>query len=117
MNRLRFLWKRQPVVLSAFLVASAVALFFLGRMVVFTIYWAGHRNVPIAGWMTPLYIERSWDLPKFTLRDPLGLKPLEKGQRPQTVAEMARARGITEAEMIALVQSLVDDARAGARRP
>lgn len=117
MNRLRYLWKQQPLVLSAFVAATLVALFFLGRMVVFTIYWAGHQNEPIAGWMTPLYIERSWDLPKFTLRDPLGLKPLEKGQHPQTVAEMARTRGITEAEMIALVQSVVDDFRAKAPHP
>jgi hypothetical protein len=111
-KRLRILWQRQPVVLSAFLIAAALALFFAVRAVSGAIYWATHSDEAVKGWMTPGYVERSWDLPRKTLAGPLDLKPLEPGQHPQNLRELALARGMTEAEMIALVEAEVAKAQA-----
>jgi hypothetical protein len=112
LNRLRILWRQQPVILSAFLIAAALALFFAVRAVSGAIYWATHTNEPVKGWMTPGYVERSWHLPKKTLAGPLDLKPLEPGQHPQNLRELAIARGMTESEMIALVEAEVAKAEA-----
>lgn len=112
MTRLRLLWRRRPLVLVAFVLATLAAAVFLGRAVVATVYWSAHHEVPVAGWMTPSYIEHSWQLPKYALRAPLGLTPPVKGEHPLTVAEMARTRGVSEAEMVAQVQKLVDAAAA-----
>lgn len=117
MTRLGILWRRRPVVLVGFVLATLAAALFLGRALVATIYWSAHQDVPVAGWMTPAYVEHSWHLPKFSLRAPLDLEPLRNGERPQTIGELARSRGIPEAEMIARVQKLVEDASARGPQP
>jgi acyl dehydratase len=48
------LWKQRPLLVSAFVLACALTLFFGGRLVVQTIYWANpaHHNQQVQGWMT-----------------------------------------------------------------
>ncbi len=117
MNRLRILWQRQPIVLSAFIIAAAFALFFAVRAVSGAIYWANHRDEPVKGWMTPMYVDHSWGLPRATIGQALGLTKPEPGQKLQNLRELARARGISEAEMIALVEAAVAKAQAGMPSP
>jgi hypothetical protein len=117
MNRLRILWQRQPVALSAFIIAAAFALFFAVRALSGAIYWASHRNEPVKGWMTPMYVDHSWGLPRATVGLALGLKRPEPGQKPQNLRDLALARGITEAEMIALVEAAVAKAQAEKPKP
>lgn len=85
-------------------------MFFALRLVVFTLYWAAHSEEPIKGWMTPGYVERSWDLPRRSLAGALDLTPLAPGQHPQTIAELAADRGITVADMVVLVERAVAEA-------
>jgi hypothetical protein len=117
MTRLRFLWRRRPVVLVAFVLATLAATLFLGRALLATIYWSAHQQMPVAGWMTPAYVERSWHLPKFALRAPLDLKPPASGEHPQTLGDLARSRDMPEAEMVAHVQKLVEAASRQAPPP
>lgn len=92
------LWARHRWLLLAFLAASALALFFTARAVVFAAYWTDHKDEAIAGWMTPGYVVHSWDVPPEVVGAALGLSR-EDGDRRRTLAEIAAARGVPVAEL------------------
>lgn len=111
MKRLFMAWHMRPWLTSAFLLACAVTLFFAGRLVFFTAYWATHREVPVEPWMTVGYVARSWGLDPRLLDAAAGLpEPQVKGH-PQSLAEIARDRGVPVAEVIAGVEAAVADLR------
>lgn len=103
------LWRSRPYLVTAFLLASAVTLFFAVRLLVSAIYWANpaHREQTVEGWMTIRYIARSWDL-KGPDIDALANLPLPhlKG-RPQPLVEIARDRGIPVADVITAVEKAI----------
>jgi hypothetical protein len=107
MKRFLDLWRARPVLGSAFLMACAVTLFFAGRLTVFTVYWATHREVPVEGWMTVGYVARSWGLDPRALDAEAGLPPPEVKGHPQPLAEIAKARGVPVAEVIAEVEAAI----------
>ncbi len=72
-----FQFVRQHKALSlAFLLATVVTIFFLIRTTVSFVYWSNPDYVdqPIAGWMTPLYVSKSWDLPPDVVANALSLE-------------------------------------------
>lgn len=97
-----------------FLLALAVTLFFLGRIVVSAIYWSAHAEEPIRPWMTVGYIGHSWDLPAREIDERAGL-PLPVEGRPFTLQEIAADRGVPVEEIIALVEATVAEMRAERR--
>lgn len=112
MRRMLLLWKARPVLTSAFLLACAVTLFFTGRLAVYTVYWASHREIPVQGWMTVGYVARSWGLDGREIDARAGLPlPGVKG-RPQPLSEIAAERGVPVSEVIATVEAAVAELRA-----
>jgi hypothetical protein len=84
------LWRQNKIALIAFLLAAALTLFFLGRFVLFTVYWSdpAHRDQRIEGWMTPGYIAHSYHVPRPVVVDALGLEtPLDKRRSVQQIAD------------------------------
>ena len=106
---LTYLWRHHRIALIGFGLALAVALVFAARLTLFTIYWAdpAHRQQPVAGWMTPGYIARSWEVPPEVIRAALP----ETGRRP-TLAQIAEAEGIPLPELIAGIEAAIAGARA-----
>lgn len=109
---LRKLWARHPVLLAAFVLAAGLSVFFTGRIVIKTVYWATHREEQIAPWMTLGYVGRSWGLDPRALGDRAGLPLPDRGHAP-TLQEIARDLGLTEAEVLARVEEAVTTLRAG----
>lgn len=113
MKKIFTAWQARPSLTSAFLLACAVTLFFAGRLVFFTAYWATHREMPVAPWMTVGYIARSWGLDPRALDAASGLPEPEVKNRPQSLAEIARDRGVPVDEVIAEVEAAVTRMREG----
>ena len=113
MSALARLWQGHRAVVLAFLAAAAITLFFAVRLVVFALYWSdpAHRDQHPAGWMTPGYVARSWQVPRDDLVGALGLAP-EPG-RPRTLAEIAAARGAPVEAVLAEVEAALAELRAG----
>jgi hypothetical protein len=112
MNRLLTLWRARPWLTSAFLLACAVTLFFAGRFVAFSVYWATHQEVPVEPWMTVGYVARSWGLEPRALDAAAGTPIPEVKGHPQTLEEIARDRGVPVDEVIADVETAVERMRA-----
>lgn len=113
MKRLFTIWQAPPWLTSAFLLACAVTLFFAGRLVFFTVYWATHQEMPVEPWMTVGYVARSWGLDPRELDAAAGLPVPEVKGRPQTLKEIAADRGVPVAEVIAEVEAAVARMRTG----
>ena len=103
---LKLLWRKHRLLLSAFLLALAVTIFFAVRMTVFWVYWSDpeHRNQPIQGWMTPRYIAHSWQVPPELVGSALGLEP---GAGRITVDEIARERNVPVEAVIAEIMEAI----------
>jgi hypothetical protein len=110
------LWRQRPYLVSAFLLACAVTLFFGVRFVSKAIYWANpaHQQQAVEGWMTVGYIAKSWGLDPRALDDLAKLPlPEEKGH-PQPLVEIARDRAVPVSEVIADVEAAIAQLQAGA---
>ena len=107
MKKLFIIWHNRPLLTSAFLLACAVTLFFAGRLVFFTAYWATHQEMSVQGWMTVGYVARSWGLDPRELDAAAGLPVPEEKGRPQALAEIARDRGVPVSEVIAQVEATI----------
>lgn len=107
MGRLAHLWAHHRLALLGFVAATLLTLFFAGRMVVFSLYWAdpAHRNQPVEGWMTPGYVAHSWHIDPGALGQALGIAP-EPGRR-RTLEQIAAERGIPPEALIAQVEALI----------
>lgn len=106
------LWRRRPVLTTAFLLACAATLFFSGRFVVQTVYWANHQEEPVRPWMTVGYVARSWGLEPMTLDLAAGLPLPEVKGRPQPLSEIAKDRGVPVEQIIAEVEAAITTLRA-----
>jgi hypothetical protein len=60
---------------------------------------------PVEGWMTPGYVQRSYDVAPEALADALGVDP--GTARGQTLNELAKARGLPGDVLLAAVQAVV----------
>jgi len=111
-SALSYLWHYHRPALIALAAALAIALFFAVRLTVFTIYWSdpAHHEQPLAGWMTPGYVARSWDVPPEVIRAAL---PARSGTDTHpTLAQIAEAEGLPLPELIAALEAAIDAARA-----
>lgn len=100
MRQLKSAWRRHPVVLTAFLLACAVFVFFAVRMTFAALYWAdpARQNQTLEGWMTPGYVARSWDVPRETVLTWLGDAAPTGGRK--TLAQIAQDTGVPLAQII-----------------
>jgi hypothetical protein len=104
---------KQNIVLSvAFAAALALTLFFVGRLTVSTIVWSDpdRHEQPIAGWMTPRYVSRSWDVEPDVVAYALRLE-MDRTARRMTIKEIAAARGRSLDGLIVELESVLLDVR------
>ena len=106
------LWRKRPLLTTAFLLACAATLFFSGRFVVQAVYWATHQEEPVRPWMTVGYVARSWGLEPMELDLAAGLPLPEVKGRPQPLSEIARDRGVPVEAVIADVEAAIATLRA-----
>ena len=110
-DRVNLLWRRHRGLVLALVAACLVTLFFAIRLTVSTLYWAGHRDAALAGWMTVGYVAHSYDVDRLRLAEVLGLDP---SQRPRlTLDEIAARSGMPLAEVEATVLAVIAAERAG----
>lgn len=112
MKRMLTLWRARPWLTSAFLLACALTLFFAGRLVVHTVYWAAHQEEAVQPWMTVGYVARSRDLDGREIDAIAGLPLPEVKGRPQPLSEIAADRGVPVSEVIAEVEAAIQTLRA-----
>lgn len=106
MTRILRFFRDDPFLAWAFVLVLAVFLFFAARFTMSAVYWSDprHADQTPAGWMTPRYVARSWDVPPEVIGEALSLTADGSGRRV-TLAELAAARGMT---VEALSAELVD---------
>ena len=109
---LRHLWLHRRLSLIAFVAACCVALFFLLRFAVATIYWSdpSHLEQLPAPWMTPGYVARSWDVDPREVAEALGLDP-DTPPHGRTLADIAEAQGVPVNVLIDDLTAHLSDAR------
>ena len=98
-------FRRHPVLVSAFVAFTLLALFFAGRFTFQAIYWSTHQNQPVAAWMTVGYIAHSWKLDPRDLDTAARLPP--PAGHPLTLGEIAIRRGVPVSEIIAAVEAAI----------
>ncbi len=103
------LWRARPYLVTSFLLACALTLFFGVRFVSQAIYWSdpAHHNQSVQGWMTVGYVARSWDLNGREIDAIAGLPLPEVKGHPQPLLEIARDRGVPVADVIAEVERAI----------
>lgn len=100
---------RQHMILSlAFLIAGLVTLFFLVRFATSTMVWTDPalQNQKIAGWMTPRYVTRSWQVAPEVVSSGLGVEMDGSGRR-LTLTEIAAAQGRSVDDLIAELEAAI----------
>lgn len=103
------LWRQRPVLVSLFVLASMLTVFFGARFVGQALYWAdpAHHHQRVEGWMTVGYIARSWHLEARDLDKLADLPGPKAKNRPQPLSEIAADRGVPLAELIAEVEAAI----------
>ena len=107
------LWHHHRWLLVAFSTALVLTLFFAVKLFLFAPHWMGPRPDPgpIAGWMTPKFLVHAYHLPPGGLERTLGYAFQQKN--PQTLSEIAVAKGVTVIALIAKIQAQIDKMKPG----
>lgn len=103
LRKIRQIWRRHPWRFSGFAIMAVVTLFLALRICLATFYWSSptSREMAIEGWMPVGYIARSWDIPRETLAEALGIEP---GSAPRrSLASIAAEQGVSVEELTARI--------------
>lgn len=113
MRRLSYLWREHRVLSLAFVVALALTVVFLFRIIIGMIYWADpmHQDRAFETWMTPRYISMSFDLPREEVLDALGIQEGEL-KRPTTLRRISKHTGVSIKDLEAAVEEAAAKFRA-----
>lgn len=102
-------FRRHPVLFPVFVLALVAVVFFGMRTVHDAVRWGDRfgQEPVVAGWMTPRYIVRTWNIPPRLIADVLELKP---GEAPRmTISELALERGMTPPELADALEQAIRD--------
>jgi len=112
MKRVVRTFKEHPFLTSSFVIAFAVTLFFVMRMVVFTVYWSdpAHRDQKVQNWMTPGYVSKSWDLPREDIE--ALFKSLNLPIERKSIGRIADENGISVDELTRQIEAVIAAYRA-----
>ncbi len=108
---IRRLWRKSPVLTFAFALALAATLFFAGRAVMFAVTLSYRAELPVAGWMTPRYIARTYGIERDDLA--LILSTADRDDLRQPLYTIAREQGVSVLDLIDGVQQAIDLRNAG----
>ena len=105
MTRFQQFARENWALLSVFLLALAVALWFGVQFVLQFIYFHDPRNqdVELKGWMTPKYVVLTYDLPRSLVAEILGLT--DPSQRGRPLRRIADDLGLTMEELTERVRA------------
>lgn len=94
MGKLISLWKRNRVLVSAFLVMAALTVFFAVRSIFFALYWQdpAHWRQPIESWMTIGYVAHSYQVNPKDVEQGLALNVAPRSHR--TIGQIAADNNI-----------------------
>jgi hypothetical protein len=103
-HRVKDLWAHNRYLLIAFVLAICLAGFFGVRSVSQFIYWSdpARQDQTLAGWMTPRYVGRSYDIPPEIVKEALGL-PQQGAPRRVSLETLSEENGISLKEMQAQI--------------
>lgn len=95
-HRMKYLWHHHRLALLAFATALSLAGFFGVKSVSQFIYWNDpqHQDQALAGWMTPRYIARSYDVPLEVVQEAFALAA-DVPPRRISLETLAAERGVT----------------------
>lgn len=99
------LWRRHPLLSLAFALALLAVGFFGVRALTFAVTLAWRSDQPVAGWMTPRYIQRTYDLPRDVVAAILGVDGSGEARMP--VDALALDAGRPLAEVIAELEAAI----------
>lgn len=102
------LWAAAPLATALLALALAASLFFGARAAVFWIDRPSiaERQQPIAGWMTPRYVARSWRVPRGVILGAIGqVEPLPDG--PTSLNAIAEMRDMPVDQIIADLETAI----------
>ena len=111
-------WSAAPIATGILVLALVAALFFGTRLALF---WYFHppmaeREQPVAAWMTPRYVARSWRVPREVILEALQLQQPPQGG-PVSLAEIAEQRGVPVEQVIADLERAIATFRDSAGAP
>jgi hypothetical protein len=111
---LGYLWRHHRPAVIALALALVIALGFAVRLGMSILYWSdpAHRDQQIAGWMTPGYIARSWDVPPEVIRAVLPAPAATRRSEKPTLTRIAETEGLPLPDLIARVEAAIAGARA-----
>jgi hypothetical protein len=97
----------------AFALAILATAFFLAQFAISSVRWsdADRLDQPIAGWMTPRYVSRSWNVPGSVVAEAVGLDMDGTGRRI-TLDELAEMQGRDLDELVQVLNAAVASERA-----
>lgn len=101
------LWRRRPLLTSAFIIAVALTTIFAVKAMLHFSYWNEHRKQPISAWMSPGYVARVWKIDEEKLLNTIDVT--DKGQRGLPIARIAAMQQKTSGELIGDIQELIAD--------
>lgn len=99
------LWRRHPVLTLVFALALVAAGFFGGRALTFAVTLGWRAEQPVAGWMTPRYILRTYGLPREDVAAILGVDEASEARMP--VDALARAAGRPLDEVLGALEAAI----------
>ncbi|MBT8413797.1 MAG: hypothetical protein KJO30_05645 [Boseongicola sp.] len=105
-------WSAAPVATAVLVVALVACLFFGARAALFWHGWPprAERDQPVAAWMTPRYISRSWRIPPDLVIEALDA-PRPPPDGPMSLRELAEHRGVPLEQVVAEVEALIASQR------
>lgn len=104
----RKIWSVAPVATVILAVALCATLLFGVRTAKFWILRppAAERMLPVAAWMTPRYIARSWQVSPRRIAEAIGA-PIPPPDGPMSLTAIAEFRGVPVDQVVAEAQALV----------
>lgn len=105
------LWRTNPILSLAFVLAVAACLFFTGRAALFATNLYFRSEKPVAGWMTPRYIALAYGLDEDVLARLLASPTPEDQRKP--LYRIAQINDVALGVLIEQVQAQVDAKDAG----
>ena len=112
LERIKHAWSIAPVATTILAVALVACVFFGARAAVFWIDrpTLAERNQPVAVWMTPRYISRSWRIPPELVVEALDA-PRPPPDGPMSLRELAEYRGVPLEQVLAEAEALIASQR------
>lgn len=107
------IWRAAPVATVILALALSASAIFATRA---TVFWltrppAAERFLPVAPWMTPRYVARSWHVPPKLVAEAIQA-PMPPPKGPMSLSQIAQMRGVPVDQVIAEAQAAIDAFRA-----